>query len=174
MHEVGVIHRDLKLDNILVNDKMEIKITDFGLSTYNDHETPTYAGTYPFMAPEVTNRATYDGFAADVFSLGVLLFVMVAGTFPFQRATVNDKIYKLLTKGTLDSEFWQSTRTVELSDNFKDLFSSMISFNPKSRPTLSEIENHRWFKTSFKNEEEARNKLVKSIDWKWHKYKLSL
>jgi len=79
MHDVGVVHRDLKMENVLVNDKMEIKLTEFGNSTYNDNELPTLVGSFPFMAPEVTNRATYNGVGADVFSLGVILFVLVTG-----------------------------------------------------------------------------------------------
>jgi serine/threonine protein kinase len=94
MHDVGVVHRDLKLDNILVNDKMEIKVTDFGFSTHNNNNLPIYAGTFPFMAPEVTSRASYDGIAADIFSLGVIMFVMVTGNYPFQKANEKDRYYK--------------------------------------------------------------------------------
>ena len=107
MHGAGVVHRDIKLDNILVNDKMEIKMTDFGFSTYNDNETPTYAGTCPYMAPEVNNRTTYDGMVADIFSLGVILFVMVTGRIPFRQATENDKHYKLILNGTPKADFWK-------------------------------------------------------------------
>jgi serine/threonine protein kinase len=92
MHDLGVTHRDIKLDNILVNDKMEIYIKDFGSSTCNNNEA-TQIGSHPYIAPEVNSHASFDGITADIFSLGVLLFVMVTGRIPFRQASENDKYY---------------------------------------------------------------------------------
>ena len=83
MTKKNVTHRDLKLENILVNANMDIKLTDFGFATYSADQLSAYGGTASYMAPEVHERKKYDGNASDVFSLGVILFLLVIGNFPF-------------------------------------------------------------------------------------------
>ena len=78
MQGKGVVHRDLKLENILVDDLLNLKVADFGFATYKRiHKLQSYRGTMTYMAPEIKEGKTYDGTQIDMFSTGVILFIIV-------------------------------------------------------------------------------------------------
>lgn len=78
MHGKGVVHRDLKLENILVDDMMNLKVADFGFATFRKiHALKSYRGTMTYMAPEIKESKVYDGVEIDIFSTGVILFIIV-------------------------------------------------------------------------------------------------
>lgn len=90
------------------------------------------------MAPEIIGNKPYEGDAADVFALGVIMFVLVTGSFPFTQATSSNKFYNSLNS---DSEkdrnkFWIATESTDCSDEFKELFAAMVKINPAERPSL--------------------------------------
>lgn len=94
MQSKGVAHRDLKLENILVDNELNIKIADFGFATFkNVNQLESYSGTMTYMAPEIKESKQYDGKKTDMFSIGVILFVMVQGIFPFKEAKKDDTFY---------------------------------------------------------------------------------
>ena len=78
MHQRRVVHRDLKLENILVDDKLNLKIADFGFACYKSIDSlKSYKGTMTYMAPEIKEGKVYKGTQVDLFSLGVILFIIV-------------------------------------------------------------------------------------------------
>ena len=85
---------------------MDIKITDFGFSTNTPKNVEAYGGTKAYMAPEILERKSYDGFKADIFSFGVLLFITTIGNFPFVEASKSDNYYRLLSQPDHTDEFW--------------------------------------------------------------------
>jgi len=89
MHSQLICHRDLKLENILVSDRKRIKIIDFGFSirTPEDVKLKIFCGTSSYMAPEIVRKSEYDGFKGDMWALGVLLYVLLTGRFPFKAKT---------------------------------------------------------------------------------------
>jgi len=144
MHGKGVVHRDLKLENILVDDMMNLKVADFGFATFRKvHALKSYRGTMTYMAPEIKEGKTYDGRAIDMFSTGVILFIIVQGIFPFKEAKKDEYFYNLIMKGDLET-YWKKTGGQNLSDDFKDLIIKMFSYDSSKRPTIDEIRNHPW------------------------------
>lgn len=95
------------------------------------------------MAPEIKERKVYDGRQTDIFSLGVILFTMVQGTFPFQLPDKDDAYYRLIVEGRID-DYWETMDGHSLSDEFKDLVLRMLSYDPSCRPTIEEIQAHPW------------------------------
>lgn len=101
-----VTHRDLKLENIMMTDSMEVKVADFGFSkNTNLDRLSSYRGTKTYMAPEIKEGKVYNGLQADIFSTGVILFSVVTGIFPFKEATLKDKYFCLL-KDQKYSDYW--------------------------------------------------------------------
>jgi MAP/microtubule affinity-regulating kinase len=86
--EVSVVHRDIKLDNILIEEGTRmVKLIDFGfsvLTTTPNQRLKVFCGTPSYMAPEITRKTDYEGKPVDIWALGVLLYVMLTGTFPFR------------------------------------------------------------------------------------------
>jgi len=153
LHQNGVVHRDLKPANILYADKSgnpeALRICDFGFAKQLRAEnglltTPCY--TANFVAPEVLRKQGYDA-ACDVWSLGVLLFIMLSGTAPFANGP-NDTADEILhrigeSKFRLEGGDWNS-----VSDYAKDLVKRMLDVEPSNRPTAVQVLNHPWMKSS--------------------------
>ena len=144
MHEKKAVHRDLKLENILVDDGLNLKIADFGFATYKKiSKLSSYRGTKTYMAPEIKEGKVYDGRLSDVFSAGVILFIIVLGIFPFSEAKKDEYYYKLIYEGKLE-KYWKKTGGETLSEEFKDLVLKMLAHNPAKRPTIEEVFKHPW------------------------------
>ena len=105
------------------------------------------------MAPEVSELKLYDGYKADIFSLGVILFITTVGNFPFPEGTKQDKYYATVTSSRSDKvkRYWPQVGAEETSDEFKDLFSRMIAYKASSRPSLEEIREHPWMTMKVKS-----------------------
>ena len=153
IHSKGIIHRDLKLDNILINqvkeDLYDIRIADFGLATFFDKDADLLkfdaCGTPGFAAPEVLKFMPYD-FKADIFSVGSVLFTLLSGRYlftgsSFQEVLKNNTLCKL---GHIHSMIKQCAKHV--SEPGKKLLYSLLSVNPALRPSAKEALNHDWFK----------------------------
>lgn len=148
MHNKQVVHRDLKLENILVDENMNLKVADFGFACYkNINKLSSYRGTMTYMAPEIKEGKQYDGTQVDVFSMGVILFIIVQGIFPFKEARTEEYFYNLLCTGQID-KYWQKVNGQNLTPEFKDLILSMFSYDPSKRPTVADIRAHPWMNQS--------------------------
>ena len=131
LRKQSVAHRDLKLENILIDEYMNLKVTDFGFAAEDEiKKLDTFLGTKSYMAPEILMKTVYDGHKADIFSLGVILFIMAQGTFPFNEATSQDYFYKYMIQGKHD-KYFKKTGSSGLSDDLKELLIQMLSFDPK-------------------------------------------
>merc|ERR1712100_520643 len=145
----GVVHRDLKLENILVDDNLNLKVADFGFATYKKiNKLNSYRGTMTYMAPEIKEGKQYDGKQVDVFSTGVILFIIVQGIFPFKEAKKDEYFYNLLINGQFE-KYWKKVGGNNLSPEFKDLILKMFSYDGNKRPTIEELKAHPWCKKPF-------------------------
>ena len=86
---------------------MKIKIIDFGFSSIGKKSVQAFGGTKVYMAPEILERKSYDGSKADIFAIGVLLFISTIGNFPFVEASKSDKYYSLLSQPNHTDQFWK-------------------------------------------------------------------
>lgn len=141
-HSRGVFHRDLKLDNLLLDENDNLKVTDFGLSAVKNQIRPdgllhTVCGTPSYVAPEILAKKGYDGAKADVWSCGVVLFTVTAGYLPFNDYNIT-VLYRKIYRGQFRFPKWMSC-------DLKNLLSCMLDTNPKTRISVDEILEHPWF-----------------------------
>uniref|UniRef100_A0A1B0AK52 non-specific serine/threonine protein kinase n=1 Tax=Glossina pallidipes TaxID=7398 RepID=A0A1B0AK52_GLOPL len=151
LHEHGVVHRDLKPSNMIYASMRQtpetLKLCDLGFAKQLRADngllmTPCY--TANFVAPEVLKRQGYD-LACDIWSLGVLLYIMLSGRTPF-ASTPNDSpdvILKRIGSGQID---FSSSRWSLISNSVKDLLQQMLHIVPENRPTAAQILQHHWLK----------------------------
>jgi len=166
MHSNRVVHRDLKLENILVDDKLNLKLADFGFACYKNIDClKSYRGTFTYMAPEIKEGKQYNGTQVDMFSFGVILFIIVQGIFPFKEARTEEYFYNLLCTGQNDLYF-NKTNATHLSAEFKDLIMALFSFDGSKRPTISQIRQHPWLNKPGFNMEATRNALLAELSHK--------
>ena len=160
MHSQNVAHRDLKLENILIDDLLNLKLCDFGFAVNkNIHALNQYRGTKTYMAPEIKLGKQYDGEQVDMFSMGVILFIIVQGIFPFNESREDDHHYKLILEGKTDTYF-SKTNCRGRSDEFKDLILRFFSFNPEDRITIDQVREHAWLKAEGFDFEATRTELL--------------
>ena len=140
------MHRDLKLENILLDTKnMQLKILDFGFACYgNIDQLNEFRGTDSYMAPEIKAGMTYNGIQVDIFSAGVILFIIVNGIFPFRSADPGDYFFDLLVEKNY-IKYWNKISNFPMSAPFKDLMQKLLSPNGSERPSIAEIRQHEWF-----------------------------
>ena len=141
MHEIGIAHRDLKLENILLNNKKDIKIIDFGLSNSYDKNSDellhSSCGSPCYAAPEMIKGIEYRGINTDIWSSGIILYLMLCKSFPFNDKN-NSKLYKKILSGKFNIPN-------NLSNEAKDLLINLLKVNPEERIKINEIKNHPWF-----------------------------
>eukprot|EP00092_Neocalanus_flemingeri_P056089 GFUD01066419.1.p1 GENE.GFUD01066419.1~~GFUD01066419.1.p1 ORF type:complete len:583 (+),score=171.35 GFUD01066419.1:138-1886(+) len=133
LHENKIIHRDLKLGNVFLNDNMEIKIGDFGLATkvdYDGERKKTLCGTPNYIAPEVLNKKGHS-YEVDVWSLGCILYTLLVGKPPFETQTLKDT-YTRIKK----NEYHIPSRVGPLARN---LIQRLLQHDPEKRPSVAEI-----------------------------------
>jgi serine/threonine protein kinase len=166
MHSRRVVHRDLKLENILVDDNLNLKLADFGFACYKNIDAlSSYRGTMTYMAPEIKEGKQYKGTNVDMFSIGVILFIIVQGIFPFKEARKEEYFYNLLLQGKTDTYF-QKVNGAGLSEDFKDLILQLFSYDGDSRPQVEQIRNHPWMQSSTFNFEATRTQLLQTLGTK--------
>ncbi|OIT37164.1 PREDICTED: CBL-interacting serine/threonine-protein kinase 12-like [Nicotiana attenuata] len=146
-HARGVYHRDLKPENILLDEDGNVKVSDFGLSAISEQIKQdglfhTFCGTPAYVAPEVLARKGYDAAKVDIWSCGVILFVLMAGYLPFHDQNIM-AMYKKIYKGEFRCPRWFSP---ELTRFLRQL----LDTNPETRITIQDVMNNRWFKKGFK------------------------
>ncbi|XP_073142018.1 CBL-interacting serine/threonine-protein kinase 9-like isoform X2 [Henckelia pumila] len=144
-HSRGVYHRDLKPENLLLDSHGVLKVSDFGLSAFQKQEDGllhTACGTPNYVAPEVLNDKGYDGTASDVWSCGVILFVLMAGYLPFDEPNLV-ALYRKIHKAEFSFPPW-------FSSNAKRLIKRILDPNPLTRITIPEILENDWFKKDYK------------------------
>ena len=145
-HSRGVSHRDLKPENLLLDENENLKVSDFGLSALpeqlrNDGLLHTQCGTPAYVAPEVLKRKGYDGSKADIWSCGVILYVLLAGFLPFQDENLM-KMYTKIFKAQYEFPPW-------FSFDSKRLISKLLVTDPDRRITIPAIMRVPWFRKDF-------------------------
>lgn len=154
MNSMKVSHRDLKLENILVESNLTLKVADFGYASFQKESMMTsYRGTFTYMAPEIKEGKAYNGTEVDIFSAGVVLFILVRGIFPFKEARKEEFFYNMLMTGKY-SEYWQKVQGNDLTKEFKDLIQKIFQYDGSKRPTIQEIFEHPWMKNLDKHNDE--------------------
>jgi serine/threonine protein kinase len=150
LHENNIAHCDLKPENILLDKNFNPKINDFGFSQKFDGKNGNFllrkrSRTPRYSSPDVRLAFTkgYNGIKNDIFSLGVLLFVITIGKFPFDSTTYSDDKYKFIIKGRYN-KFWEFFKDINISDEFKDLINNLLNLTPNKRLSIDEILKHPW------------------------------
>ena len=163
-HKAGICHRDLKMQNILVDDSFNPKICDFGFGKEMDGLLNQFLGTANYAAPEIFLHRPYDGIKVDIFSLGVCLINLVTCKFGFVKAVRKDKYYKYIMVRQFN-KYWESVKDTlgKISKELISLYIRMISFNPDERPSIEEILKDPWMKEINDLKEEEYNLLEKEV-----------
>ncbi|KAA6391848.1 MAG: putative CBL-interacting protein kinase 8, partial [Streblomastix strix] len=139
-HSLGICHRDLKPENLLLDEKGTLKISDFGLCALADKEDQllkTQCGTPNYTAPEILLGKKYDGKPTDVWSCGVILFVMLAGYLPFEEQTSQELFKKIKAAQYNFPSFFPAGP--------KPLIQRILVVDPNRRYTLAQIKQDPWF-----------------------------
>ena len=142
LHSHRVIHRDLKLGNLFLTDKMELKVGDFGLATKLDFEGErkrTVCGTPNYIAPEILDGKTGHSYEVDIWSLGVIIYTLIIGKPPFETRDVKTT-YKRIKMNA-----YSFPETAIISEAAKNLISQILVTDPSKRPTLDQILTHDFF-----------------------------
>lgn len=137
-HRHHIVHRDLKTENLLLDANMNIKLADFGFGNFYNAGDPlsTWCGSPPYAAPEVFEGKEYEGPQLDIWSLGVVLYVLVCGSLPFDGDSL-PALRQRVTEGRFRIPFF-------MSQDCENLIRKMLVVDPAKRITVAQIKQHRW------------------------------
>lgn len=154
-NEKNVAHRDLKLENIMLDSERNVRLIDFGISRQGDIMT-TICGSYPYVAPEIYQGRPYDK-SIDVWSLGVILYVLCCGHLPFNGENQMELAEKIISV----TPSWPTHVSLDLVD----LLRKMLEKDPANRIKIDEIPEHPWLTR-------GRYAPLLEIDWRSPKFKV--
>jgi serine/threonine protein kinase len=144
-HSQGIAHRDIKVENLLLDSNDVLKIADFGLSNLqpanNGAVLRTVCGTPHYVSPEVLKEQPYNGFIADAWSCGIVLFVMLAGYLPFDDENMNS-LFNKIERG----EFRLSR---QFTEGASKVISALLTVDPAQRMTIDDVIKNEWFQVGF-------------------------
>ena len=145
IHSKNIVHRDIKLDNVLIDLNNTIKLCDFGVGKMiQDKEILLdQCGTPAYIAPEILANKGYDGFGVDVWSSGVVLYTMLSGSVPFKANNLNDLQHMIITGDFKEIH--------GVTKECNDLLHKLLQINPKKRITIDEALNHPWIQGNEDN-----------------------
>ena len=143
IHNHRIIHRDLKLGNLFLTSKLELKLGDFGLAAkleYDGQKRKTVCGTPNYIAPEILEKKNGHSYEVDIWSLGVVMYTMLYGRPPFETADVK------LTYKRIKMNSYKFPENIKVHETAKKLIESILVLDPAKRPSLDEIAQHDFFK----------------------------
>lgn len=143
LHKNSIVHRDLKIENIVIDHNDNVKLIDFGLSNFFDNKIllNTFCGSLYFAAPELLMGMQYNGPEVDIWSLGVILYVMLCGKVPF-----DDESVKELQSKIKEAQF---EFIGPVSNDAKSLVMSMIVPDLQARFSINQIKKSRWINNGY-------------------------
>ena len=164
IHSRGIVHRDIKLENILLDLNNIIKICDFGVGKLIKPNTilKDQCGTPVYMAPEILKGNGYKGFPVDIWSAGVALYIMLSGTLPFNKDKEHDLEYAILNNNMKEIK--------DISEEGNDLLKNILEKDPNKRYTCNQILEHPWLNSNLNDEENPDfdyNNNIKNVN-KYH------
>ena len=167
LHNNGICHLDVKIENIILDNKFWPVIIDFGFAKKYKNEKGEITllkidkGSENYATPEIWKKEKLNGEKADIFSLGVVLFLLVNSKYGFDKSKKTDKYYGLIVEKKYD-EYWKKLKLENLSDDFKNLYLKMVAFEPGERPTFDEILNSAWLKEVSNLSQDEENKIKRN------------
>jgi serine/threonine protein kinase len=163
-HDAGIVHRDLKPQNLLLDDQFQLKITDFGLSKLVKNADTAkmktnYVGTRGYQAPELLRKQKY-GKTCDIFSAGVVLFILLTGYPPFEQAVKTDKWYNPLAMKN-PKKFWEQHEGCGVKPDAQDLITQMLAYRPSARIEIENILKSKFYQGEIYSPKELKKHLKK-------------
>jgi serine/threonine protein kinase len=140
-HSKGVSHRDIKMDNIIIDRQLNVKLIDFGFGAYINDKVSVFCGTPSYMCPEIVSKTPYYGHHADIWALGILFYTLHAGDYPF-RGSNDRELYKKIQKGTYSIPN-------NIPKSVANLIRQMLMISPLQRITADQVQKDDYFKETF-------------------------
>eukprot|EP01025_Chloroclados_australasicus_P025094 TRINITY_DN2508_c0_g2_i1.p1 TRINITY_DN2508_c0_g2~~TRINITY_DN2508_c0_g2_i1.p1 ORF type:complete len:355 (-),score=41.31 TRINITY_DN2508_c0_g2_i1:3034-4098(-) len=164
-HKMGIVNRDIKLENTLLDGSKKplLKLCDFGYSKNEsmDSQPKSKVGTPGYIAPEIIKNERYDGKESDIWSCGVILYIMLVGGYPFERAEDKKSSNKLhiMIQRILRADYIYP-KSLHLSPECKDLIAKILVVEPRKRLTIQQVFEHPWFRINLPKGVEQMNSVL--------------